>query len=83
MVKLMKVTSPSFKRTCALTAVFSATDSAAGHCQPTPPLETPEHSQASLARSPVETLLLSPSSWCAQGFACALQVSVSQVRGSL
>ena len=27
----------------------SAPDPTAGHCQPTPPLETPEHSQASLA----------------------------------
>ena len=26
-------------------------DPAAGHCRPTPPLETPKHSQASLAQS--------------------------------
>ena len=45
----------------------------AGHCQPTPPLETPGHSQASLAQSLVGSLLLSPGSWCAQGFVCALQ----------
>ena len=35
MVRLMKEKSTSFKRTCALTIVFSATDPAAGHCQPT------------------------------------------------
>ena len=39
-------------------------DPAAGHCQPTPPPETPGHSKASLAQSLVWTLLLSPGSWC-------------------
>ena len=34
-------------------------------------LETPGHSQASLAQSLVGTLLPSPGSWCAQGFVCA------------
>ena len=43
------------------------------------PLETPGHSQASLAQSFVGTLLLSPGSWCTQGFVCALQESVSPV----
>ena len=37
-------------------------------CQPTPLLETSEHSQASLAQSLVGSLLLSPVSWCTQGF---------------
>ena len=45
----------SFKRSPADTATLSAPDPAAGHRQPTPPLETPEHSQASL----VGSLLLS------------------------
>ena len=31
------------------TIVFSVPDPVAGHCRPTPPLETPGHSQASLA----------------------------------
>ena len=31
------------KRFYALTVAFSAPDLAAGHCQPTPPLETPGH----------------------------------------
>ena len=79
MVSLIKVTATSFKRTCVLTVVFSATDPAAGHCHPMPPLETSGHSWASLAQSLVGTLLLSPGSCCIQGFVCALQVSVSPV----
>ena len=56
-------------------------NSAAGHHRPTPPPETPGHSQASLGRSLVGSLLLSPGSWCTQGSACALQESVSPVLG--
>ena len=37
------------------------------------------HSQASLAQSLVGSLLLSPGSWYAQGFVCALRESVSPV----
>ena len=44
---------------------------------PMPLLETPGHSQASLAQSLMGSLLLSPGSWWAQGFVCALQESVS------
>ena len=44
-----------------------------------PLLDTPEHSQASLDQSIVESLLLSSEFWCAQGFVCALQESVSPV----
>ena len=40
--------------------------------------ETPGHSRASLGPSLVGSLLLSPGSWCAHGFICALQESVSQ-----
>ena len=50
----------------------------AGHHGPTPLLETPGHSWTILGQSPVESLLLSPGSWCTQGFVCALQESVSQ-----
>ena len=46
---------------------------------PTPLLETPGHSWASLGQSLVGSLLLSPGSWCTQGFVCALQESVSPV----
>ena len=66
--------------TAPKTAVVSAPDLAAGHCRPTTPLPaTPRHSQASLAQSLVRSLLLSPGSWCTQGFVCALQESVSPV----
>ena len=41
--------------------------------------ETFGHSQASLGQSLVRSLLFSPGSWCAQGFVCALQESVSPV----
>ena len=44
-----------------------------------PPPETPGCRQARLAQSLVGTLLLSPGSWCTQGFVCALQESVSPV----
>ena len=50
-----------------------------GHYQPTPLLEIPGHSQATLAQSLVGTLFLSPGSWCAQDFVCVLQESVSPV----
>ena len=52
----------------ARTLVSSASDPAVGHRQLTPPLETPRHPQASLAQSLVGSLLLSPGSWCTQGF---------------
>ena len=45
----------------------------AGYCPPTPPQETFKHSQVGLTQSPVGPRLLSPGSWCAQGFVCALQ----------
>ena len=66
----------SFKRLHAHTAALSAPDPAAGHHQPVPLLETPGHSQASLGQSLMGSLLLSPGSWFAQGFVCALQESV-------
>ena len=70
----MKIMATSFKMAHACTATLSAPDPAAGHCQLMPPPETPGHSQASLAQSLVESLLLSPGSWCAQGFVCAFSV---------
>ena len=73
----MKIMVTSFKRSCAHIVLLSAPNPAAGHCQPTPPLETPGHSQASLGQSLVGSLLLSLRSWCAQVFICALQESVS------
>ena len=56
MVEVMKIMATSFKRSHACTAEFSALNPAAGHRQPTPPPETPEHSQASLNQSLVGSL---------------------------
>ena len=53
MVEVMKIMATSFKGSHAHTAALSAPSPAAGHRQPTPPLETPGHSQASLGQSPV------------------------------
>ena len=68
----------SFERPSARTAPHSAPDPAAGHCQSMPQLEPPGHSWASLGQALVGSLVLSPGSWCTQGFVCALQESVSQ-----
>ena len=69
----------SSKSTYAWTIVFSALDLMADHCRSTPLLETPGHSQTSLAQSLAGSLLLSPGPWCAHGFVCVLQESVSPV----
>ena len=79
MVEVVKIMVTYFKRSHAHTDALSAPDPAAGHHGPTPLPEIPGHSQASLGQSLVESLLLSPGSWCTQGFVCALQVSVSPV----
>ena len=71
MVEVMKIMT-FFKRSHARTAL-SAPNPAARLYWP-----TPRHSRASLAQSLVGSLLLSPGSWCTQGFVCALQESVSQ-----
>ena len=65
MVDVKKIMTTSFKSFHACTASLSAPDSAAGHHQPTPLPETPEHSWTSLGQSLVGSLLLSPGSWCA------------------
>ena len=49
-------------------AALSAPSPATGHHQPTPLLETPGHTQASLGQSLVGSLLLSLRSCCVQGF---------------
>ena len=72
MVEVMKIMETSVKKSHACTAALSALDPAAGHHYPMPPLETPGHSQTSLGQSLVGSLLLSPRSWCTQGFVCAL-----------
>ena len=72
MVEVMKIMETSFKRSGAHTATLSVPDPAAGHRGLTP-------LRASLGQSLVESLLLSSRSWCAQGFVCAFQESVSPV----
>ena len=47
-----------FKRSHAHTAALNAPDPAAGHRRPMPLLEIPGHSQANLAQSLVESILL-------------------------
>ena len=56
-VEVMKIMVPSFKRSHAHTAILSAPNPAAGHCWPTPLLETPGHSRASLGHFLVGSLL--------------------------
>ena len=68
----------SFKRSHACTTIFTAPNPASGYHWPTPLLEIPGHSQARLGQSLVESLLLSPGSWCTQGSVCALQESIFQ-----
>ena len=77
-MEVMKITVTSFKRSHAHTAILGTPNPAAGHHQPTPPPETPGHSQASLGQSLVGSLLFSPGSWCTQGSVCARQESISQ-----
>jgi len=60
MVEVMKIIVTSFKTSLACTATPSAPNPAAGHHQPTPPLETPGHSQASLGQSLLGSLFLLP-----------------------
>ena len=79
MVKVMKIMVTSFKRSCVLTAAHIAPDPAAGYHQPTPLLEIPGYSQATLGQSLLGSLLLSLGFWFAQCFVCALQESVSPV----
>ena len=78
MVEVVKIMATSFKKSHAGTATPSAPSPAAGHCQPTPPLETSEHSGqvwVSLLWGHY-SFLLGPG---AQGSVCALQESVSPV----
>ena len=78
-VEVMKKMAVFFKRSGTCTTALSAPNPGVGHHRSTSPPETPGHSQASLGQSLVVSLLLSPGSWCAQCFVCALQESVSPV----
>ena len=63
MVEVMKKMATSFRRSHTHRATLRIPDPAAGHGWPTPPRETPGHSQASLDQSLVGSLLLSPGFW--------------------
>ena len=60
MVEVMKIMATSFKGSNACTATLSAPNPAAGHCQPTPPLETSGHS---LKSGLVSCGVTAPFSW--------------------
>ena len=62
MVEVMKIMVTSSKRSQACTAALSTPNSVAGHRWPTPLLETPGHSRASLGQSLVgsHSFLLGP-----------------------
>ena len=60
MVEVMKIMAASFRRSHACTAALSAPNLAAGHRRPTPLLETPGRLLASLGRTLVRSLLVSP-----------------------
>ena len=79
MVGVMKIIVTSFKRSCAHTVIFRTLTLEQATVDPCLWPETPEHSQARLGESLVESLLLSLGSRCARGFVCALQESVSPV----
>ena len=79
MVEVMKRMATSFKSRHACPAVLSAPDPAAGHGRPTPPPETLGHPRASLGQPLVGSQLLSPASWCTQGFVCALRETFPSV----
>ena len=62
MVEVMKIMATSFKNFHAGTATLSVPGPAAGHCPPTPLLETPRYSRTSLGQSLVGFLLPSSGS---------------------
>ena len=77
MVEIMKIMVTSFKRSHACTATLTASNHTADHPRPTPPLETPGHSQqvwVSLLWGHC-SFILGPG---AQSSVCALQESISQ-----
>ena len=76
MVEVMEIMATSIEMSHA---TLSAPNPAASHHRPTPPLETPGHSRASLGQSLVGSLLLSPGSWCVQCSVFALLESISPV----
>ena len=79
MVEVMKITGTSFKRYHVHTATLSALNPAEPTTDPYLCQRLLDTSQANLDQSLVGSLFLSPGSWYAQGFVCALQESVFPV----
>ena len=73
-LEVMKIMMTSFKSSHIGSAACSAPNPAAGHHQPMPPPGTPGHSQASLGPCLLESLLLSPGSWCTRFCLCPTRV---------
>ena len=73
MVEVMKIMATYFKRSHTHTATLSAPSPAAGCHQPTPKLETPGHSQASLDQSLVGSLVLSPGAELCSAYLTSMQ----------
>ena len=71
----MKIMATSFKKSHARTDTLSAPDPEAGHSQPTPLQRLLLTGKSGSVSCGVTAVF----SWCAQGFACALQESVSPV----
>ena len=87
MVEVMKIMVTSFKRSHECTVILRASNSAAGHHQPTPLLETPGHSQTSLDQSlqfssvqSLSCVWLFVTPWIA---ACQASLSITISRSSL
>ena len=74
MVEVMKIMVTSFKRSHAGTATVSAPNPAVGQRRPTPLLDTPGHSWASLGQSLMGSLLPSPGSRCTRFCLCPPKV---------
>ena len=70
----MKIMATSFRRSQGRHCCTQCLSPAAGLRRPTPPLETPGHSQASLGHTLVGSLLLSPASCCTRFCLCPPRV---------
>ena len=79
MVEVIKIMVTSFKRSHACTATLSPPTLQQATTDPGLLQRLLDTSQASLGQSLLWSLLLSPGSWCTQGFLCTLQESFSAV----
>ena len=73
-MEVMKIMATSFRRSQGRHCCTQCLSPAAGLRRPTPPLETPGHTRASLGQALVGSLLLSPGSWCTRFCLCPPRV---------